>query len=274
MSSTGGRHGRSPVVLTAWVVLLATVATLAVVTVPFLRFAYRAPALHVALETANALIALLVAYLVYGRFRQSRRTQELLVILALCSVAVANLLLTAVPSVVAISRGEDFDRWGALGIRLLGTLLLAAAALLPRRAAVDPRRAGRLVLGVVGLVATVGVAGTIWADRLPPTVDPSVALGDATRPLLVAHPAVLVVHALGVVLYGIGAVAFTRQAARTRDELFRWVGAACVVAAFARVHYLLYASLYSDYVYTGDVLRLGFYLLLLVGAVREIESYW
>jgi hypothetical protein len=34
----------------------------------------------VALETANALVALLVGYLVYGRFRQSRRTQELLVV--------------------------------------------------------------------------------------------------------------------------------------------------------------------------------------------------
>jgi signal transduction histidine kinase len=40
------------------------------------------------------------------------------------------------------------------------------------------------------------------------------------------------------------------------------------------VHYLLFPSLYSDYVYTGDVLRLGFYLLLLVGAAREIRSFW
>ena len=40
------------------------------------------------------------------------------------------------------------------------------------------------------------------------------------------------------------------------------------------MHYLLFPSLYSEYVYTGTSLRLGFYLLLLVGAAREIRSYW
>ena len=75
-------------------------------------------------------------------------------------------------------------------------------------------------------------------------------------------------------LYGIAAVAFTRQATRTPDELFRWLGAGCVLAAFARLHYLLFPSLYLEYVYSGDLLRLGFYLFLLVGAAREIASYW
>jgi signal transduction histidine kinase len=47
-----------------------------------------------------------------------------------------------------------------------------------------------------------------------------------------------------------------------------------VLASFARVHYLLFPSLYSDYVYTGDLFRLGFYVCLLIGAAREIRSYW
>jgi signal transduction histidine kinase len=47
-----------------------------------------------------------------------------------------------------------------------------------------------------------------------------------------------------------------------------------VLAAFARVHYLLFPSLYSDYVYTGDLFRLGFYVCLLIGAAREIRSFW
>jgi signal transduction histidine kinase len=265
---------RSPVLLTVRVALLAVAATVAVVALPFVRFAYRAPALHVALETANALIALLVSYLVYGRFRQSRRTQELLVVLALGTVAVANLALTAIPFAVAIGRDEDFSRWAAVVIRFLGTLLLATAALVRRRTMVDGSHARLLVLGVIGLVVAVGVAGLIWGYLLPPTVDPTTALGDATRPRLVAHPAVLVINGIGIVLYGIAAIAFTRQSTRTPDELFRWVGAGCVLAAFARLHYLLFPSLYSEYVYSGDVLRLGFYLLLLVGAAREIASYW
>jgi hypothetical protein len=79
---------------------------------------------------------------------------------------------------------------------------------------------------------------------------------------------------LGALLYAVAAVALTRKAARSPDELLRWVGAACVVGVFARVHYMLYPSLYSEFVYTGDLLRLGSYLLMLVGATREIRSYW
>jgi signal transduction histidine kinase len=40
------------------------------------------------------------------------------------------------------------------------------------------------------------------------------------------------------------------------------------------VDYLLFPSLYSDFVYLGDAFRLGFYLCMLVGAAREIRSYW
>jgi signal transduction histidine kinase len=40
------------------------------------------------------------------------------------------------------------------------------------------------------------------------------------------------------------------------------------------VNYFLFPSLYSEWVYTGDVLRVGFYLVLLGGAAREIHAYW
>jgi signal transduction histidine kinase len=61
---------------------------------------------------------------------------------------------------------------------------------------------------------------------------------------------------------------------RTGDELMGWFAAGATVAAFARVNYFLFPSLYSEWVYTGDFLRLAFYLLLLVGAAREIRGYW
>jgi signal transduction histidine kinase len=274
MSTAGGRKRQEPAALSAWVAVAAAGATLAVVVLPFLRFAYRAPALHIVLETANAFIALLVAYLVYGRFRQSRRLQELLLVLGLSTVAIANLVLTALPSAVTLLDDDEFTGWAALAIRFLGTVLLTAAALIASGNHVDTPRA-LLIVGLIGiLVVSVGVAGLGWGAQLPPLVDPSVDLGDASRPRLVAHPVVLIAQALGAVLYSVSAFAFTRRSARRSDELLRWVGAGCVLAAAARVHYLLFPSLYSDYVYTGDLLRLGFYLLLLVGAAREIKSYW
>ena len=37
---------------------------------------------------------------------------------------------------------------------------------------------------------------------------------------------------------------------------------------------MLFPSLYTDWLYTGDFLRTGAYLLLLIGAVSEIQHYW
>jgi signal transduction histidine kinase len=253
---------------------VAGAVTLAVVLVPFLHFAYRAPTLRAVLETLNAVIALLVAFLIYGRFRQSRRMQDLLMALALCTVAVANLALTALPSAVALARGEEFSRWEGLAMRLVGTVVLATAALVPAAVTVRRRTAAAVVTATAGVVAALAITGLLLGTALPPTVDPAIGLGDASTPRLVAHPLVLAVHALGALAYAVAAVAFTRQSDRTADRLLRWVGAACVLAAAARVHYLLFPSLYSDYVHTGDVLRLGFYLVLLTGAAAEIRSYW
>src|SRR5215217_7301727 len=101
MSSTGnGRTRGTPTALTATVAATAAAVTVAVVALPFVRFAYHAPALHVVLETANALAALFVGYLVYGRYAQNRKLQDLLLVLALYTVAIANLALTALPSAV------------------------------------------------------------------------------------------------------------------------------------------------------------------------------
>jgi signal transduction histidine kinase len=90
----------------------------------------------------------------------------------------------------------------------------------------------------------------------------------------VQDPVFLGAQVVGALLYAAAAVALTSKAARYGDELLRWMGAACAVSVFARIHYILYPSLYSDFVYTGDLLRLGSYLLMLVGAAREIRSYW
>jgi ABC-type phosphate/phosphonate transport system permease subunit len=132
-----------PTRLVSVVAASAAALTVIVVAVPFVRFAYRAPALHVALETVNAVVALLVAYLVYGRYRESHRLQELLLTLALSVVAVANLVLTAVPAALAISEQTELSRWAPLAVRLLGTLLFTTAALVSPAVLTRPGTARR-----------------------------------------------------------------------------------------------------------------------------------
>jgi len=265
---------RSPWRLTAVAGVGALLVTLGVVGLPFLSFAYRAPTLHVALETSAALVALVVAYLVRGRFQSSRSLQELLLATGLGLVAITNLVLAVLPPAFAIADVEELRRWGAVALRLLGTLTIAAAALTPADRQVSRRNSGWIGLAAVGAAVAALTALLLFADGLPPLVDPSIDLGDAGRPAVVGHPLVLVSQALGAIAYAVAAVAFTRQAGRRPDELVRWLGAACALAAASRVNYFLFPSLYSDYVYTGDLLRFGFYVLLLIGAAREVQSFW
>ncbi|MEI5585224.1 sensor histidine kinase, partial [Agromyces sp. CCNWLW208] len=93
-------------------------------------------------------------------------------------------------------------------------------------------------------------------------------------PLISGHPALLAAQALAAAAFVTASIAFARQAARRDDELLRWLAPAFALAAFARVHYVLFPSLYTDWLYTGDLLRTGSYLLLLIGALRELQLYW
>src|SRR5699024_8239337 len=46
------------------------------------------------------------------------------------------------------------------------------------------------------------------------------------------------------------------------------------LGGFARVAYALSPSVYTDWLYAGDLLRTGSYLVLLVGSARELSLYW
>lgn len=268
------RRGSSAFGLAVIVTAGCLAGTALVVVLPFVDFAYRAPALHVVLETVSSLVALLVCFLLYGRFRRGGGLQELLLACSLAVVAVANLLLAAIPTALALSGEEELSRWAPLVVRLVGTLLLVSAALSPAGARVRGRLAGPVVLLLALLVTGLSVLLLVLGGDLPPPVDPADVPTTSSRPVVTGHPAALAVQAVSGLLYAVAAVAFTRRSARTHDDLLRFVGAACVLSAFARVNYLLFPSLYSDYVYVGDLLRFAFYLMLLAGAGREIRSYW
>jgi signal transduction histidine kinase len=92
--------------------------------------------------------------------------------------------------------------------------------------------------------------------------------------VITGHPALLAAQGLGAFCFVLASIAFTAQVAGRDDQLLRWLGPGCALAAFSRINYELFPSLYSDWFYTGDLLRTSSYLLLLVGASREIRQYW
>lgn len=270
-SDARGMGNSRPYTLPIATALVAGVATLVVATAPAIEFAYQRPALHVALETAAFLVALLASFLVLGRFLRSRAASDLVLVCGLAALAGANLVAALAAAFDSPSR---FATWAPLAASVLGSALFATSAFMPavtlRRQRAAASRALVLLAGIlVAIAVAVGVAGT----ALPVGVETSLA-GEAGKPDLDGHPVVLGVQVVTMLLFAAAAIGFSMRAARTGDELIRWVAVGAVFAAFSRVNYLLYPSLYSDWVYTGDVFRLLFYASLLVGAAREIRGYW
>ena len=255
--------------LTSVVTLLATAATVAVLAVPPLRFAYEAPSLRAALETASAMIALVAAYLVFGRFLRSRRLHSLLLAFGLGALAVSTLYL----AVLIAAWPNDHARLVAAAGSLTGALFLAAAALSPGLPLLRARRAVAF-LAATGLVvfATLAAVLLLAFHFYPPDV--SVLSDDGRGPKIASNRGLIPLHVVWLSAYMLATLGFVRRSVAEGDRFLGFVAAGTALAAFARLHYLLFPPVHADWVYTGDVLRLLFYAVLLVGAAREIKEYW
>jgi signal transduction histidine kinase len=243
-------------------------ATVAFVLVASLNFAYRAPALHIALETTSAIAAWAAAFLLFGRFWRTGFLDELILSAGLALLALWNFAFAALPAVFNLQSNRS-SVWSMLFTAMTAALLICVAALLPRRRLTAGRRwpfvvyGGALALAVAGSVPMV-----VFPNLLPHSVVLSATANDA-------HPNFAGALQLGLaLLYILAALGFTRRHRLTNDELSGWLAIACILSGASRVNYFFHPALLSDWVYTGDVFRLGFYLALLIGAAREIASYW
>jgi signal transduction histidine kinase len=124
-----------------------------------------------------------------------------------------------------------------------------------------------MALGLVVIGTVIGA----FVDRLPVGFNP--ASNPTSAGLFTGNDLIVAAQILIAGLFLVAAFGFTRRAERSGDEFLLWLGASAMVGAFARVNYFIYPSLYSEWVYTGDALRLGWHVLLFVGAAREIQLY-
>jgi signal transduction histidine kinase len=251
----------------------AAVATLLVSVIPDVHLAYRSPAGHVAIETAAGLIALLVAYLVLGRFLGTGEPRDLALTAALATLGLTNLLFAAIP-LAASSGVHRFSTWAPVAGRLLGAFLFAVAAFIRRPPVARPRQAVvPAMLACAAALAAIALVFAVAAPHLPFGINPGLSPTSPDRPRIVGNPGVLIVQIVTMLMYAFAAVGFVRARERTGDELLDWFAGGSVLAAFSSFNYFLFPSLYSNWVYMGDFLRLGFYLVLLVGAARQIAAY-
>ena len=257
--------------------LIAAALTLTLALSPELRFAYRRPVLHAGLETAESLVALLIAYLVIGRLRRTRSLYDLVLAVGLATIAVGNLAFTAAPALASEGSPNAVASWTGVGVRLFGAAVFATAAFVPRRPLKALGRASAAAaIGASLVVVVVAAVVSGLHARLPAVAGPDEAKAAALRPELFAHHGVFAIQLAGMVIYTIAAIGFARRAEkRPSDDLLLWLGAGAVFAAYGWLNYFLAPALfYADWVYTADFIRFLFYLMLLVGAVYEINGYW
>jgi signal transduction histidine kinase len=240
--------------------------TLTVLLVPSLHLAYREPSLRVALETAASLIALLVAYLVYGRARRSRKPDDLVLALGLVWLAGSNLLLAAI---VAFIPALDPARQLVFACAAVGALLIAIAAVLPGRA-LSGRRAARFIP-----LAALGVTALLWLGlRAARTTGAHHRVYSAASPHITSNPWQLTVQLATMLAFAVAAAGFAHKARLTGDGFLYWVAVAMTLAAFSRLNYVLFPPVRPQWVYVGDTFRVLCHSVLLVAAVREIYGYW
>jgi signal transduction histidine kinase len=253
------------------VAILATAFTLLISVTPVVHFAYRSPSLHVAVETAAALISLLAAQQMYGRFRRSLDRRDLFLMAALVLFAGSNLLFSAAPAIAERGTGT-FSTWastigGASAAGLFAGGALSGPSYVRRR-----EQAVRHVLVLCGLVLiAIALVTALAHDLLPLAIDPVLSPADDSLPRIVGDPTVLALQLAIMGVFAAAAVGLGRGAERTHDPLMLWFAIGATLAAFARLNYFLFPSRYSEFFYTGDVLRLGFFAALLVGTALEIR---
>jgi signal transduction histidine kinase len=236
-------------------------------------FAYRSSSLHVALETTIAVISIVAAHLVHGRFRQSLARSDLVLFYALATFAVVNLVLSALPAALGRAYPHGFATWSPAAGACLGAALL----LLASRTSAEPvtmtarRTLDQVAAGVIVITVVAAVTSLVALD-LRPSATRAFAPERWSVGELPHHPDILL-QLLASFLFFAAGWFFTMKAERGGEELMRWLAAGSIVAGFARFNYFFFPTLYSSWIYTGDVLRLVFYVVLFAAAAREISAY-
>src|SRR5205814_503098 len=114
------------------VVAVSSAATTVIVLHPQMHADFWRSTLHVTLETAASLVALLAAFLAIGRLRRHTLLNELMLASALVVLAVSSLFFVTL-TLLELPPPSGLTVRASLAGNILGALLFALAAFVPRR---------------------------------------------------------------------------------------------------------------------------------------------
>jgi len=273
----------APLLLTA---LVLGVVTLALLFEPGLRFVVVAPGLDLVINTVATLAAAGVSALALTRFQELGRVSSALQAAAFAVLAGSGLLF-----LLAVLFGVD----GGVGLNLArptqapiyiwtvarlmaGVLLLLGGWLEASGRRVGQRAARRIILWTLIVFLLIAAVAMRATDMLPELVAPTALRTlsiDPSDPEAVAGVTALggVVQLTAAALF-FAAAAMYRSPDRTRGQRpgVGYLSIGLVIAGFSQLHAALHPGGYTTLVTTGDVLRLLFYLVLLVGVAAETRG--
>jgi signal transduction histidine kinase len=248
------------------------VITLLVAVLRSFRFAYENTQGRMALETTAALIGLFTVVLLVARFSASASMRDLGLAGGLGFLVAANLCYSVIPLAAGATPGHQFTTWAPLLARLFGSALLAAASFLPTGRLARPKVVGvGLAFALLTLLVVIGASVELVKGNLPAGLNPP-PMSSVT--VSFDEPVISVLQLVSLSLYGLAAVGLGRRCRSASDELYVWLSIGMALACCAALNYVLYPSLYSKWLYTGDAFRLASGLAFLVGAIREIRRLW
>lgn len=214
------------------------------------------PGLHsvtavAAFETFASVVAAVAAFLVFGRLLHYKRRRDLWLVVGLSLFALTNLAFGVVASSFPDAYPDSLAIWATTVGTAIGAAFLALGSLATPTPLSRPVRV--LALTLVPAFAAI-VLAALLLDALLTGVS-------GLNAALVAKGTLLALAAVG----------FARTAEREQDELPAWFACGAVLGAVAAVAYVFYPTRHTEWIFVGDLLRLGFYLLVLAGVGRELR---
>lgn len=266
--TTSGRRRALP----ATVLMLGGVFTALAWLLPGFDVAYGGEGMHVALDAVLATVSLVVAGLAWARFARSRRLSDLAVTAAFAIVVVESAFLLALPTLLNFEQIRPFSVWSSAVTSLVSALLLLGGTYAGGRTIAGRRATWLFVSGVILFLAVTSGIVLTFESRLSLPLNPALSPAAAGRHAFTGDATILAIEAVtGVLLLAAGAKSLlSRQPSDASHG--NWLGPALLVAGLAALNYALFPSLYSYWVYTGDILRLAFCVLLTCGIVAELRA--
>ena len=217
---------------------------------------------QVGLDTAAATIGILLAYLLFGRFRASRSVRDLLLCHFLLLLGSSNAVFSAIPR----SFGSVADQGASGAGGVVAGLLFVAATWLPARW--RWRWSARWAAGtLIGMSGAILLACHAVSPVLPREGAGSTDTFGATPDLTLT-----VTQVAAAALFALAGLGAARTAGS--DGLLRWLTAAAVFAAASRMDFAKSIAVGDSWSTAGTFLRLIFYVVLVAAAGAEIGGYW